>query len=781
MTIINNELTYDLEQSNALEKTLKMPVLAIIFFWMSFFFSHALIFDAVAPFFLPFWYIVRTNYERFKWVSFAGGILGAATLTLGQATIVMLAVIAVELVARFRYIKFPPMAVIAGCYFMVQVIWQIVFHQGIPPFLVQLYIAYEIFFAVVIYVFMKQFFVPIPQFKLVKWTTERVVAGLILIAVLIIGMESIVISYFSLPIICLHLAICVSTLIGGLSASIVVSVIVGMLVGISQLSFSGMLAVYALTGLVVGMTHKLGRAVMAISSCLPSVFFLLYDATLPLDSVYFISIIMATVLFMFLPKRLVERVSIFYSSSLYVEREPEVDTEYLVSFQRFVHFMKELVSGNFEQNRHAAVYKETDPPPICSGCYRYEHCWGPPASTMRQTIEQWQRGKASGKALQSVRLEEQLKGKCVKPVALLEQLQARLYKEQMQAQLYLGKKMVALQLRDLSFHLQDVLKNYSASSSLPDEQVLRDFLKEHQIDCFQLQWVQTTAGELELLCAVVGNHGQSFQVAQEIIALLSDLLEEPLEVARVTHYDEPFSYDEICINSAIRYQLEYDIYRRTQSKDKLGGDTSSVFDIHEGLTAIMLSDGMGASKRAQQESSRLIGLMKECLSHQMKPETAMHTLHYTLSLRDEKDMYATLDFALVDLQLGQFWCWKSGGMTTYVLRGPEVFTLESKSAPIGSMTSLEIETDSLELVAEDTIVMISDGLFTTLDGWDKQENFFLQMIRQSMSKGMAPKTALYEVMNQYEQRYQIEDDCTVMLFKVKHRNTNWATVQPSMQ
>ena len=75
----------------------------------------------------------------------------------------------------------------------------------------------------------------------------------------------------------------------------------------------------------------------------------------------------------------------------------------------------------------------------------------------------------------------------------------------------------------------------------------------------------------------------------------------------------------------------------------------------------------------------------------MDPETAMHTLHYMMSLNGLDDMYATLDLALIDLQDGRLWSWKAGSMSTYIKRGKDFLRLDSQSVPVGFLPSLSIE------------------------------------------------------------------------------------------
>ena len=49
------------------------------------------------------------------------------------------------------------------------------------------------------------------------------------------------------------------------------------------------------------------------------------------------------------------------------------------------------------------------------------------------------------------------------------------------------------------------------------------------------------------------------------------------------------------------------------------GDAYEVFPIHDGLTAVLLSDGMGQDINAYHESRKVIRLMRECLESKNEP------------------------------------------------------------------------------------------------------------------------------------------------------------------
>ena len=73
--------------------------------------------------------------------------------------------------------------------------------------------------------------------------------------------------------------------------------IIAAIMGISELSFAGMMTVYGMTGFFAGALRKFGKLGIAVGGAFVSVFFFMYDLTLPLDSSHFATIGVATLLF----------------------------------------------------------------------------------------------------------------------------------------------------------------------------------------------------------------------------------------------------------------------------------------------------------------------------------------------------------------------------------------------------------------------------------------------------------------------------------------------------
>lgn len=758
--------------------------LQVAFFLLAYFFAQAVFFEATLPFLLPFWAIVRLRYDNMRTAVIVGGVLGALSFGLGQAFILCLELIVFELFCRFRFYKMPAAIAVGTSILFVQMLWQTISYSGIPPFLVNLYVGYEVFLAILMTLFMQLFFVRPHLFWQADWSYERIGAGFIVLAALLGGMQSFIVYSLSLPIFMLHLVICIAARVGGVPIAAMTATIVGTLIGVAELSFTGMLALYAVTGVVAGSFVRLGRIGIALSGIVPSLLFFFYDATLPLDIVYFFSIIMAAATFLVLPEKIFSSLhNLFYPKrdEVLLKRQEwmtEHATENLTQFQQFVDFMKELVFDRF--TNESVQSRKIEPLATCMSCFRYDRCWA--NDEIAPTIETWLAAKTGPKSAELLRAEERVKEKCVKSTKLLEEMELQLYQEQMNGQFYHGKKMIALQLRDLSRHLEvliNEIKEDALSFHSVEEELMIE-LKRAYVPCFQLDILHNKPGEREIICLLTPKNSSEYEMLQLcerlILPIFYELWQEPLFVDHCEIKQEPFVHMKVCFRSAVRYELVYNSYSQAKELSIASGDSHAIFPLHAGLTAIMLSDGMGQNKEAQRESRRLIRMMRECLHYNMNPETAMHTMHYVMSLKQDVDMYATIDFALVDLQTGTLWSWKAGGMSTYIVRGQTVMKIDGVSAPVGFMPQFSVETQKIKLRADDAIFMVSDGLFSSIANWDEQETYFLNLIKQRIADKMPIDVLLYDVMEQYKRKYEIEDDCTMIGFFMKHVIPEWTSV-----
>ncbi len=128
-----------------------------------------------------------------------------------------------------------------------------------------------------------------------------------------------------------------------------------------------------------------------------------------------------------------------------------------------------------------------------------------------------------------------------------------------------------------------------------------------------------------------------------------------------------------------------------------------------GNLLLMLSDGMGTGAAAHRESAAAVALLGDLLSVGFALTDALECVNRMLLLRNQNDMYATLDAAVIDLKTGSAQFVKFGAPPSYLLRDGKVLTLYAEAMPIGIMKDARPAVQNTALKHGDTLVLMTDG------------------------------------------------------------------------
>lgn len=766
-------------------------IVAGLFLIGSFFLSQAVLFDAAVPFFLPVWALARARYKKYLIWVFIGGMFGSAFLGLGQAVVHLLQLALFNAVVKYPIMRKSIPLTVAGSIIVVQMLWQFLMHMGQPPVNIQLSIGFEAILAALMTFFLFIAFPAADRIYFGKWTAERLGAVCIIGAMATTGMGAVMIGHVSIAGAMIHLTILLAALVGGLPFSTTVAMIIAAIVGIAELSFTGMMAVYGMTGFFAGALSRFKKIGIALGGFSVSLFFLLYDLTLPLDNSHFITLGVATLLFFFIPSKKMEPIRlIFYPD------HPEVSEkrhkwlsdrldEQLADFQQFSEFMSTLVSGRFPSSENSSV-PAPSVPKTCQSCFRYAKCWENGDHDMAQLLQDWEAAYSMAKKAPRHRVEEKINYKCIRFNGLITELEEQSASRLLTGQLQHGRKMLALQLRDMSTHLDKIMREIKEDLSVykPAEEELANRLEKLGIEYFQIDILPGGRGSRRVVCCIPEKRSDfetDTTVAERLILpVLEEMYEEPFQVDKSLFQQDPFPHLQLTFTSAVRFTLDYGIVAASGGGTFHAGDAYEVFPLHDGLTAVLLSDGMGQDLNAYRESRKVIRLMRECLNRKMDPETAMHTLHYMMSLNGLDDMYATLDLALVDLQDGLLWSWKAGSMSTYIKRGADFLRVDSKSVPVGFLPSFSVEAKNEELKSGDIIVMMTDGMFNGDVSLEQQEKSLYSTLERY--GGYDCDKIAERIMNEMERKYRaVADDRTILVMKVEHVLPSWSSFRPTSQ
>ena len=121
---------------------------------------------------------------------------------------------------------------------------------------------------------------------------------------------------------------------------------------------------------------------------------------------------------------------------------------------------------------------------------------------------------------------------------------------------------------------------------------------------------------------------------------------------------------------------------------------------------------------------------------------------------------ATIDLAEIDLITGEACFVKSGAAPSFVVRGGNLYKLQSKTVPIGIMHELDAEKIRFDLIEGDILIMLSDGITQSLEDGVWLANLITYEWDDSLSV-MADKIIDNAAINNRR-----SDDMTVILCRV---------------
>ncbi|WJY26716.1 MULTISPECIES: SpoIIE family protein phosphatase [Sporosarcina] len=761
---------------------------SLLFAVGSFFLAQAVLFDAAVPFLLPVWALAVMRYPKYMIPAFVGGMSGSLFLGLGQALLFVLQLLLFNVVIRHSFTRKSVPLTVAATIIAVQVFWQLIMYAGQPPLTVQLSIGFEALLALVMTIFLFIAFPPVDKLLYSPWRAEQLGAACIIAAMAATGMDRLMIGLVSVPGALLYMAILIAAVSGGILFSTTVAMMIAAITGMAELSFTGMMTVYGMTGFAAGAMKGFGKLGVATGGLFASVFFLLYDLTLPLDQTHFVTIGAATLLFFCIPsKRLAsvsdmlqpERQDLSEKRQQWLARQLD---EQLTDFQQFASFMSTMVNDQFPVQETQQKARAEETPIACRSCFRYAKCWESNDDSMPALLSEWESTYSATKKAARHRVEEKIRYKCVRHNGLIEELEERGADRLLMGQLQHGRKMLALQLRDMSNHLEKMMKDIKEDVTVyqPSEEELGNCLRAQDIEFFQIDILSEEKGSMRIVCSIPERRS-SFEtdttVAERLILpILEEMYQEPFQVEKAVMREQPFTHLQLTFTSAVRFSMQYGVVATAGGGSLYAGDAYEVFPIHDGLTAVLLSDGMGQDLNAYYESQKVIRLMRECLDRKMGPETAMHTLHYMMALNGLDDMYATLDLALIDLQDGRLWSWKAGSMSTYIKRGDEFLRVDSKAVPFGFLPSFTVEAKNEELKSGDIIVMMTDGIFNGDIPLEQQERSLCQTLERH--GGLDCEALADRIMGEMERKFKTTaDDRTVLVMKMDHIVPSWSSVK----
>ncbi|NMB35429.1 MAG: SpoIIE family protein phosphatase [Firmicutes bacterium] len=218
-------------------------------------------------------------------------------------------------------------------------------------------------------------------------------------------------------------------------------------------------------------------------------------------------------------------------------------------------------------------------------------------------------------------------------------------------------------------------------------------------------------------------------------------------------------------NNAVRFALEIGVAQVARNGQNVSGDSYAVLPLKNGKQALILSDGMGSGKEARLASVSTVRLLEHLLGTGFRREVAINTLNTLLRLGYPSERFATLDLALLNLQVGEVELYKLGAAPSFLKRGGVIKTIGSVSLPIGILEEVALEKNCLNLPEGGILIMVTDGMLDAGPGNEK--DWFdkaLREIRHDHPQIIADRL-IEEACYRWPQG--VRDDLTVLVSRLK--------------
>lgn len=199
----------------------------------------------------------------------------------------------------------------------------------------------------------------------------------------------------------------------------------------------------------------------------------------------------------------------------------------------------------------------------------------------------------------------------------------------------------------------------------------------------------------------------------------------------------------------------------------VSGDSQTTFEISQSKVAIVLSDGMGVGLKAQTESNVTLRLLERMIKAGYDLTTAVSLINHLLILRNQDDMFVTIDLVVVDLFSGQLEFVKIGAAPSYIKRGREVEIIHNHALPVGVLSEVDVQSDRRTLKEGELLIMTTDGVLDAQRNMARKDEWMcwnLRRLEHSMDMASMAEEILYDSIEVADGR--VDDDMMVVVARI---------------
>ncbi|MDO4540771.1 MAG: stage II sporulation protein E [Syntrophomonadaceae bacterium] len=700
--------------------------------------ARALLLGELSPFVFAFLAAFGWKDMRQRIMIAAGALIGFTTVMEGiflQANIVALLALAIS----FQFLKFRPQQrwwVLSMTVFAVLLICKsaLLMMGGVLTFYYGMVLVFESIIGAMLCFVLMQSRELLRRPRHIGGLQIEDIAALIILGVgLVLGLEGIVILGLSVSNMMCRLGILTAAFVWGSGAATMAGVMAGLIPSLSSNVFTQTLGMYAVSGLLAGLFRQFGRLGIMLGFLLGN---LALSMFLP-DSASVVTglweSLVACALFLLVPESLRRRAALAtpeHTGDVTVEALPVApDAPDRLMHEATRHKIHRLAnvfdelgasfSGNVAEPRGltnsactAWLYDELAQG-FCDGCSRHDRCWEEDAAAASQELLTIFRLTELNGEARFEDIPQNFKRRCLRGRELVTTVN-RLYEHLHMSEFWWGKidesrRLLSRQFAGAGNMVRELAAEF-APSRLMDMGLREELLLASEQAGYQvLELSPVRLGSELRLDISVPACGNGYYCAEALAPFFSELLQQRMVVT--ARRCSPLPGRGRCaftLQTGSRYRL---LNGSAQvARDGICGDSIRICRLREGMELVVLSDGMGTGQNANRTSRTAVDLLENMLNSGLEKELALQTVNSVLLLRDEEEVFTTVDMMLLNLGSGEADFIKTAAAPSFIRHQGEVSMIRSSSLPVGIMDKLDVYSIQRRLTAGDMVLMISDGL-----------------------------------------------------------------------
>lgn len=254
---------------------------------------------------------------------------------------------------------------------------------------------------------------------------------------------------------------------------------------------------------------------------------------------------------------------------------------------------------------------------------------------------------------------------------------------------------------------------------------------------------------------------------KEVIVNIADIISKSLGTRivfqRERKNDEKKEYYQM-YSSEDKFVLQVGSAKITKDGSEISGDCSLQIKLADGKYLLAIADGMGSGEKARECSKIALRLVKQMLSAGFNKDESIKMINSRLNLAGNSEIYSSLDISILDLFVGKVELLKNGACSTYIKNKKNIRKIDSTSMPVGIVNNIELQSNTIDIIDGDIIIMCSDGV---LEAKDDTKREWIEDFLKNVSTNNVQKLADLILAEAVDNSFGVaQDDMTVIVSKI---------------